>query len=62
LFSDPHNTHKYTCGQNAELLNVKIALHIVTTGIYKGYNNIFNMKHINIQITVSSFFCVRDAE
>jgi len=23
LFTDPHKTHKYTCGQNMEPLNVK---------------------------------------
>ena len=27
-------THKYSvCGQNVELLNVKLAVHIVTTGL-----------------------------
>jgi len=31
LFSDPHiNT---LCGQNVELLNVKLTVHIVTTGL-----------------------------
>ena len=34
LFWDPHKTHKYSCvGQNVELLNVKLAVHIVTTGL-----------------------------
>jgi len=36
LFSDPHKTHTRTlCGQNVELLNVKLAVHIVTTGFLK---------------------------
>ena len=31
LFSDPH---KYSlCGQNVELLNVQLVVHIVTTGV-----------------------------
>jgi len=34
LFSDPHKTRKYSvCGQNVELLNVKLIVHIVTTGL-----------------------------
>ena len=37
LFSDPHRTHKYSlCGQNVELLNVKLPVHIVTTGLIIG--------------------------
>ena len=37
LFSDPHKTHKYSlCGQNVQLLNVKLAVHIVTTGLIIG--------------------------
>ena len=32
-----HTKHIYTlCGQNVELLNVKLVVHIVTTGLYKG--------------------------
>jgi len=41
LFSDPHKTHKL-CGQNIELLNVTLAVHIVATGLqrlYFGYKN-----------------------
>ena len=35
--SQIHTKHIYTlCGQNVELLNVKLAVHIVTTG-FKGY-------------------------
>jgi len=34
LFSDPNKTHKYSvCGQNVEVLNVKLMVHIVTTGV-----------------------------
>jgi len=32
LFSDPHKTHKL-CGQNVELVDVKLAVYIVTTGL-----------------------------
>jgi len=28
------STHNTVCGQNVELLNVKLAIHIVTTGWY----------------------------
>jgi len=32
--SQTHTKHKNTlCGQNVELLNVKLAVHIVTTGL-----------------------------
>jgi hypothetical protein len=34
LFSDPHKTPNTLCGQNIELLNVKLAVHIVTTVRY----------------------------
>jgi len=54
--SQIHTKHINTvCGQSVELLNVKPAVHILTTGIYKGFNNTFNMKHIDIQITVPLF-------
>ena len=33
LFSDPHKTHKYTVGENVELLSVELAVHIVTSGL-----------------------------
>ena len=34
VFSEIHTKHINTlCGQNVELLNVKLAVHIVTTGL-----------------------------
>ena len=34
--SEIHTKHINTvCGQNVELLNVKLAVHIVTTGLYR---------------------------
>ena len=34
--SQIHTKHINTlCGQNVELLNVKLAVHIVTTGVYR---------------------------
>jgi hypothetical protein len=34
--SQNHTKHINTlCGQNVELLNVKLAVHIVTSGLYK---------------------------
>ena len=33
LFSDPHKNINTLCGQNVELLNVKLVVHIVTTGL-----------------------------
>ena len=39
--SEIHTKHINTlCGQNVELLNVKLAVHIVTTGLWKGLNYI----------------------
>jgi len=36
ICSQIHTKHTKTlCGQNVELLNVKLAVHIVTTGLYK---------------------------
>ena len=37
--SQIHTKHKNTlCGQNVELLNVKLVVHVATTGLYKGSN------------------------
>ena len=36
VFSEIHTKHINTlCGQNVELFNVKLAVHIVTTGFYR---------------------------
>jgi len=36
VFSQIHIKHKNTlCGQNVELLNVKLVVHIVITGLYR---------------------------
>ena len=36
MFSQIHTKHTDTlCGQNVELLNVKMAVHIVTTGLWR---------------------------
>ena len=36
IFTEIHTKHTNTlCGQNVELLAVKLAVHIVTTGLYR---------------------------
>ena len=45
--SEIHTKHINTlCGQNVELLNVKLAVHVVTTGSIKGdaFSNLMVMK------------------
>ena len=45
--SEIHTEHINTlCGQNVELLNVKLAVHVVTTGSIKGdaFSNLMVMK------------------
>jgi len=40
LCSEIHTKHINTvCGQNVDLLNVKLAVHIVTTWLYLCYKN-----------------------
>ena len=38
MFSDPHKIINTLCGQNVELSNVKLVVHIVTTGQYSTDN------------------------
>ena len=46
--SEIHTKHINTlCGQNVELLNVKLAVHIVTTGI-KGLNLCYKNQQVNV--------------
>ena len=50
VFSQIHTKHINTlCGQNVELLNGKLAVHIVTTGlqsVLNTLNNIINQNYI----------------
>jgi hypothetical protein len=55
LFSDPHKTRNALRGQKAELLNVKLVIHIVTTGFYKvnklfGNKNQSNMNSLTVSL------------
>ena len=51
--SEIHTKHINTlCGQNVELLNVKLAVHIVTTGLLE--HSIFSSHVRLLQITVFS--------
>ena len=46
--SQIHTKHINTlCGQNVELLNVKLAVHIVTTGLCKGLNLCYKNQSVN---------------
>jgi len=43
-----HTKHINTlCGQNVELLNVKLVVHIVTTGLY-GLNLVYKIQSVNV--------------
>ena len=46
--SQIHTKHINTlCGQNVELLNVKLVVHIITTG-FKGLNLCYNNQSVNV--------------
>ena len=46
--SQIHTKHTNTlCGQNVELLNVKLAVHIVTTG-FRGLNLCYKNQSVNV--------------
>ena len=46
--SEIHTKHINTlCGQNVELLNVKLAVHIVTTGL-QGLNLCYKNQSVNV--------------
>ena len=50
VYSEIHTKHINTlCGQNVEFVNVKLAVHIVTTGLQSVLNpsdNIINLNYI----------------
>ena len=47
--SQIHTKHINTlCGQNAELLNVKLLVHIVTTGLFRGLNISYKSQSVNV--------------
>jgi len=41
------------CGQNVELLNIKLAVHIVTTGLWRGFN--FVISFVRMQYIFNVF-------
>ena len=48
VFSQIHTKHINTlCGQNVESLNVKLAVHIVTTG-FRGLNLCYKNQSVNV--------------
>jgi len=47
--SQIHTKHTNTlCGQKVELLNVKLVVHIVTTGLYKGEISRYKNQSVNV--------------
>jgi len=36
------------CGQNVEFLNIKLVVHIVTTGLYIGLNLCYTNQSVNV--------------
>ena len=50
--SQIHTKHlNALCGQNVELLNVKLAVHIVTTGVYKANST---KRRLTVRVTLTS--------
>ena len=42
VYSEIHTKHMNTlCGQNVELLNVKLVVHTVTTGLYRDVSQLY---------------------
>jgi hypothetical protein len=51
--SEIHTKHINTvCGQNTELLNVKLAVHIVTTGLQRSQICVTNFRSMNLYCTL----------
>ena len=49
-----HKKHINTlCGQNVELMNVKLAVHIVTTGFQRGYDLNFLLQRVVVRLLSS---------
>ena len=57
--SEIHTKHINTvCGQNVKLLNVKLAVHIVTTGLYTMRSKSSRTKAIKTRKRMRLFFSV----
>jgi hypothetical protein len=47
--SEIHTKHINTlCGQNVELLNVELVVHIITTGLYKGLKHDYKNQSVKV--------------